>query len=155
IGVETKFCVVSVLKGKHQGEKLTLFHFRERLPSEGGPLEWVNGPLLASFSEEKARKRDYLLYLKKRPDGRYECVSGQVDSLFSAWTMSNPMLPPPVGGDKKPSAKQPKTCDQQSADDKEKQIGEIVITTPERAAYTKVFDARDLIGNSSSCAPIS
>jgi hypothetical protein len=34
-------------------------------------------------------KPDYLLFLKLRPDGRYEAVSGQYDSALSCLRVSN------------------------------------------------------------------
>lgn len=79
IGKETKFSVRAVLKGKLEGESLTLLHFRLK------GLMPPNGPMLISFQiSDKARPSpEYLLFLKRRTDGRFEPVAGQVDSVLS------------------------------------------------------------------------
>jgi hypothetical protein len=38
------------------------------------------------------QRPQYLLFLKKRPDGRYEAVSGQIDPSLSAREMYSPGL---------------------------------------------------------------
>jgi hypothetical protein len=93
----TTFKVESVLKGKATGEKIDLVHY---LVNSDKPV--INGPLPAHFIDKDRRmtitsidgvevKQDrveprpaYLLFLRARPDGRYEPVTGQVDSTFSA-----------------------------------------------------------------------
>ncbi len=101
IGVDTTLRVLSVLKGKHQDKEIILFHFRQRPPKEPGPTIEVDGPLLLSFGGKKKEDKDgeYLLYLKKRADGRYECVSGQVDPILSLRRITNPfpIVPPDLG----------------------------------------------------------
>ena len=90
----TKFNVEGVLRGEHQAETLELVHCRfrnEQIPP--------NGPLLARFESEGRKMRiesganegtlvqegrpSYLLFLKRREDGRFEPVAGQVDSELS------------------------------------------------------------------------
>jgi hypothetical protein len=93
----TTFQVGAVLKGKAAGEKIELVHY---LVDTSKPI--VNGPLTAYFringhrltvtavdgvevkQERIERPPDYLLFLKVRKDGRFEPVTGQVDSMFSA-----------------------------------------------------------------------
>lgn len=88
VGVNTTFRVLAPLKGDIQG-KLTLFHYRLK---PGVPVP--NGPILASFRIAKADARDggpcYLLFLKKRADGRYEPVAGQIDSVLSVRAVPGP-----------------------------------------------------------------
>lgn len=92
----TRFKVEVVLKGKLDGDKIELIHCRLK---DGRPV--LNGPLLAEFRttgrkllieavdgvKEKRIEQEatpqYLLFLKARPDGRYEPVAGQVDSILS------------------------------------------------------------------------
>jgi hypothetical protein len=80
-GVETKFAVRAVLKGKLDGDTLKLLHFRLK-----GMMP-PNGPMLVTFPTAKEAKgqaaREHLLFLKHRTDGRFEPVAGQVDSILS------------------------------------------------------------------------
>jgi hypothetical protein len=87
-GVETAFKARAVVKDKVDGSKFTLLHYR--FESDPGECFIFNGPLLVSFQlPEKDRlietrdgwksQVDYMLFLKKRADGRYEAVSGQID----------------------------------------------------------------------------
>ena len=91
----TTFTVAGVLQGEHDGETLELVHCRHRTENLIPP----NGPLLARFESEERTIRiesgafegtevlesppSYLLFLKRRDDGRYEPVNGQVDSEMS------------------------------------------------------------------------
>lgn len=92
----TTFKVEGVLKGKPAGATIELLHFRLK---ENAAVE--NGPWLAEFRKEgrrleivavdgvQERRQEqegtphYLLFLKARPDGRFEPVAGQVDSALS------------------------------------------------------------------------
>jgi hypothetical protein len=96
VGVNTNFSVKAVLKGK-AGDKLTVFHYR--LPA-GTLIE--DGPLLVAFrtkgiknttkeSNIQMGKPSYLLFLKKRKDGRFELVSGQVDPALAVREMHQPL----------------------------------------------------------------
>jgi hypothetical protein len=89
LGVNTTFAVKHSLKGAVKGDTLRVLHYR---PKDGALFQ--NGPLLVSFRLKGATVRGkglqvqtgkphYLLFLKRRPDGRYEPVSGQVDPLLS------------------------------------------------------------------------
>jgi hypothetical protein len=102
VGVNTKFEARAVLKGKLEGGRLTVLH--HRLPDG---VAVVNGPLLVSFrlrglfittntAKVGLGRPDYLLFLKKRADGRYEPVSGPVDPELSVREVMPP-LPAKLG----------------------------------------------------------
>lgn len=100
-GQVTTFEVATVLKGKEVGKQIELVHYRV-----AGRIGIRSGPILASFRKEERTlvvksidggkeehevvlgTPQYLLFLKKRDDGRYEPVSGQVDSAFSVRWLS-------------------------------------------------------------------
>jgi hypothetical protein len=99
LGVNTKFEAKAVLKGKLEGGRLTVLH--HRLPDG---ISIKDGPWLVSFRlrglavETKAMKAilprpDYLLFLKRRADGRYEPVSGPVDPELSVREVMPPCPP--------------------------------------------------------------
>ncbi len=95
------FHVGGVLKGGHEGETLDLVHCR-LADDQFFPR---NGPLLAKFETTGRLIRietegetgtlvqegqpSYLLFLKRREDGRYEPVAGQVDSELSVRRVSS------------------------------------------------------------------
>jgi hypothetical protein len=93
VGVNTTFTVHATLKGKLDKKGLTFFHYR--LPNGE---EIINGPLFVTFRlkglaisgrdfKMGVNKPHYLLFLKKRKDGRFEAVSGQVDPSLSVREM--------------------------------------------------------------------
>jgi hypothetical protein len=100
-GQLTTFDVETVFKGKDIGKHIQVIHYRVK---EGILIE--NGPVLASFRKTGHRLEiksvdgvehgmkvaegtpHYLLYLKKRNDGKYEPISGQIDSAFSVRKLS-------------------------------------------------------------------
>jgi len=86
VGVNTTVEVRGVVDGRFRARELTLFHLR--LP-DGKTLQ--NGPRILNFPNnsfsfgtaakgEVLSKPEYLLFLKKRDDGRYEPVSGTLDA---------------------------------------------------------------------------
>jgi hypothetical protein len=103
----TTFDVGTVFKGDVPTKQIELVHYQVK---DGGLID--NGPLLASFRKtgrrleiesvdgvkEKAHVLEgtphYLLFLKKRGDGKYEPVSGQIDSALSVRKLSgiDPLL---------------------------------------------------------------
>lgn len=97
VGVSTKFAVKTVLKGKVDGDTLKVLHYRLK------PDVLVeNGPLLVAFrlkgvdvqtktSKVNLGKPHYLLFLKKRKDGRFEPLSGPVDPALSVREMYEPL----------------------------------------------------------------
>ena len=101
-GQLTTFDVETVLKGKDVGKQIRIVHYRVK---EGMLIE--NGPVLASFRKTgrrveiksidgvergmkvEERTPHYLLFLKKRSDGNYEPISGQIDSALSVSKLSD------------------------------------------------------------------
>jgi hypothetical protein len=101
VGVESTFKVLAVIKGKLERKQIVVFHFRYPKTAgrekgdnsiAGDPDEGklhlvsfhqtpdIDGPCLLRFeSDADDDPPRYLMFLKKRKDGRYECVSGQVD----------------------------------------------------------------------------
>ncbi len=97
-GVDTLFSVEAVFKGKVEKDTLTVLHYRLKA---GHSIQ--NGPLLVWFRTKGFvldTKRatvslgtpPYLLFLKKRKDGRYEAVSGQVDPELAVREMYTPLF---------------------------------------------------------------
>lgn len=102
-GINTRFHVRAVLKGEAPKDGLTVLHYRQgRLkPGKTEKDQWYaakSGPDLVTFPTEPTRAGagvsevavpapEYLLYLKKRADGRYEPVSGQFDPDLSVREM--------------------------------------------------------------------
>jgi hypothetical protein len=96
-GVETTFTVQAVLKGKVDGDELTVLHYK--LPPDASVKD---GPGLVSFRTKGVTIRTkeakvllprpgYLLFLKKGEGGRYEPVSGQIDPELSVREMNSPL----------------------------------------------------------------
>jgi hypothetical protein len=95
LGRVTTFKVQSALKGKADGA-LKVLHYK----LEDG-VSIINGPLLVAF-RSKARRiagkgkavmeaaPEYLLFLKRGKDGRYEPVSGQIDPALSVREIHRP-----------------------------------------------------------------
>jgi hypothetical protein len=100
VGRNTKFKVLQRLKGKVRGKQIVVLHFavgkalkKDPAGGDGLPLI-IDGPNLVSFrikpanvkvagTELFAHKFEYLLFLKKRADRRYEPVSGRIDPNLS------------------------------------------------------------------------
>jgi hypothetical protein len=104
IGMNTTFTPKHVLKGTLKADTFRVLHYRV-----GGEVLIDNGPTLVSFATRKIHllrgkvgkagvaKPHYLLFLKKRADGRFEAVSGQVDPSLSVREMYAPFRPRPSG----------------------------------------------------------
>lgn len=104
-GLETTFEVASRLKGKSSGS-LKLLHFRYKRETpvyDDGPglISFLTKPRsakvgkqvevldeLVPLSASKSSRPEYLLFLRLRKDGRYEAISGQMDSNLSARTIN-------------------------------------------------------------------
>jgi hypothetical protein len=103
-GMNTSFEIRSVLKGSPQTKKCEVLHFRYsdkvgavangalfvRFRLQGRSFkgqivpETKEGPPHAGIQVYRSEaKPDYLLFLKRRPDGRYEPVTGQYDAALS------------------------------------------------------------------------
>jgi hypothetical protein len=103
-GVNTRFEVLGVLKGETD-KTITLLHFEwgNAKPGKEGDDFIRNGPHLIEF---KKGIPEYLLFLKRRSDGRYEPVSGQIDPDRSVREMvDEPRLRSAETTEKKPKDK--------------------------------------------------
>ena len=81
IGVETKFKVALVFKGKDPGENINLHHYRLK---DSGDLI-LDGPALVLFDfKNVSRRSSQLLFLMKENDGRYAPTGGQTDPGYKA-----------------------------------------------------------------------
>jgi len=95
-GVVTSFEVLHVIKGEYKPKKIDLVHFRLRTGVQIG-----NGPCLVEFHTKMtelsgkgwaaAVSSDYILFLKKGTDGRFEPVSGQYDPSLSVKQIIGPL----------------------------------------------------------------
>lgn len=84
VGVETEMKVSAALKGKVEGGALTVRHDRYFDPAMSVAV--VDGPGFVEF--DTVGQTQYLLFLKRREDGRYEAVSGRMDPHFSVKEVS-------------------------------------------------------------------
>jgi hypothetical protein len=73
IGVETKFAVITVLKGPPAMKTVLLYHYR------ADQMAVPNAPSFLTFEPKKR----YRLYLLREANGRYAPVSGQIDPEIS------------------------------------------------------------------------
>jgi len=71
IGVNTTFKVIGVLKGSFDKRELTILHFRFDMPAK--IPEYVFTRTVANFDTHGDTL--YLLFLKKRSDGRFDLVN--------------------------------------------------------------------------------
>jgi hypothetical protein len=90
VGVNTSFDVGATLKGKIDG-KLIVHHFR--YPDPTPPLR--RGPSFVTFQGGE-RPPAYLLFLKRRDDGRYEPLAGQMDPVDSCFVLARGTVAVPL-----------------------------------------------------------
>jgi hypothetical protein len=94
IGLNTTFEANHVLKGKLPGKSIKVLHYKFGAPwKKGGKvpdiIEIIDGPLFVGFRTNKPAKAfgpptpQYMLFLKRRKDGRFEPVSGKIDPQLS------------------------------------------------------------------------
>jgi hypothetical protein len=106
-GRNTTFKIVQVVKGKGPDKELVVLHFKFAEPDpkstkKNGPTEIIDGPMFVYFGTKPLKKieingmevlnhkLEYMLFLKKRADGRYEPVSGRIDPVLSVREMFEP-----------------------------------------------------------------
>ena len=108
-GVITHFRVASTLKGS-PSQSIKIFHYayaNSQAPINDGPtlVSFISGPVsldmkplqqgitetkfLAKKRETRSNGPEYLLFLKKRQDGSFVAVSGQIDPSFSVRAIFN------------------------------------------------------------------
>jgi len=110
VGVNTTFEVLHVLKGKKGLSKIRFLHFNlaeaVRKSAPGEIIVTSPGASLVDFRGREVTIRgtrltmpspQYLLFLRKLPDGRYEPLSGQYDAQLSVRELFKP-LPKKLGG---------------------------------------------------------
>jgi hypothetical protein len=89
VGVKTTVKVVGVMKGRYSQPELTVFHlqFPDGTRINQGPFlgELKSQPI--SHPQPDGTRRsgppEYMVFLKKRDDGRYEPTSGPLDSAYA------------------------------------------------------------------------
>ncbi len=86
-GVETRFQILSVLKGDPKLKTFLLHHYREIDPPVAN-----NRLYLVSFDPKQKKK--YLMYLKKESNDRYLAVSGQTDPEIAIKEISSSATEP-------------------------------------------------------------
>jgi hypothetical protein len=106
VAQNSTFKVRGTLKGKAEGDQIQVLHFKFGGPKKGidpklpeaGMI--IDGPRLVAFRTEPVTIRagkdthvlppEYLLFLKRLKDGRYEPVTGQIDPALSVRQVSGP-----------------------------------------------------------------
>jgi hypothetical protein len=89
VGQNTTFTIAHATKGKAEGKTIKVLHFKFGELKKGvDPNSFASrivrdGPLFVAFPEKEMERKEYLLFLKKRKDGRYEFLSGPVDPSLS------------------------------------------------------------------------
>lgn len=101
IGINSTFSVLAVVKGRYDKKEMTLLHFRNPTqvgdesprPARGADgkiikTSWtqqndIDPPELVDLNWLKEKNARFLMFLKRRPDGRFECISGQIDPVLS------------------------------------------------------------------------
>jgi hypothetical protein len=97
IGINTRFQVLGLLKGKLATKELTVLHFFEEDGITNGPIsadfQYTRTYEAQTFKDGKAygraksgpspQKPKWIAFLKARSDGRFEPVTGQYDSADS------------------------------------------------------------------------
>ena len=106
---ESLLQIQTVLKGEDVPKQLRLFHFRYRRVEEGGEQALLNPPsLLLSLKPSPpqplsgktlawappargnlhSQDGHYLMFLKRRKDGRAEPAGGQIDPINSVFSLT-------------------------------------------------------------------
>lgn len=96
VGVNTTFKIVGVIDGRFRESELTVYTLRQ--PEDkilmDGPMtvKFETRSTVPGLSTRISRQSvpEYLLFLKRRKDGRYEPVSGPLDALHSVREMHLP-----------------------------------------------------------------
>jgi hypothetical protein len=97
VGVNTTIKVTGVLKGRLKEKQLTIFHLRipDGMTLKEGPstLTFRTGvlPIKSPGTVTSLARPEYLMFLKKRDDGRFEPISGPLESAHSFREVYLPM----------------------------------------------------------------
>jgi Leucine Rich repeat len=106
-GLNTTFEVKQVVHGKDPGKKIKVLHFRfgevrKEFKKDTGQLAIVDGPMFVGFRTKaftikrgnntiEAPQPEYMLFLKKLKDDRYEPISGKIDPQLSVTAIFDPL----------------------------------------------------------------
>ncbi|WP_020470537.1 hypothetical protein [Zavarzinella formosa] len=101
-GVQTKFEVRHILKGKADGKHIKMLHFQFAKPEKNEIVVIEDGPMFVAIrlkgltvQENKDTlylpPPEYLLFLRRQKDGRYEPVSGRYDPEFAVREVAKPL----------------------------------------------------------------
>lgn len=107
LGQNTTLQVSQTLKGNTADKKIVVLHHKfgkihkKAKIKDGDPVELIDSPSFVYFRskpvdveyggwELKEHRFEYLLFLKKRSDGRYELVSGGIDPNLSVRELFQP-----------------------------------------------------------------
>ena len=96
IGVNTTFTITGVLDGRFRENELVVHTLRlpnDKILNEGPKMvSFQTRSTVPGLSTRISRQRvpEYMLFLKKRKDGRYEPVSGSLDALHSVREVTVP-----------------------------------------------------------------
>jgi hypothetical protein len=102
VGLNTTFDIKHTLKGEAEGEQVKMLHFRFADPPKGKRVVIDDGPEFVAVRRKSLTVREgdrplhlwapeYLLFLRRLKDGRYEPVSGKVDPKFAVRELSEPL----------------------------------------------------------------
>lgn len=95
IGQNTEFKIEQIVKGEIDADSIQVLHFRG---ADGKPFQ--NGPSFVEFrstlkietqSMNLLSPIEYLLFLRRCDDGRFEMISGQIDPEFAVREMHPPL----------------------------------------------------------------
>jgi hypothetical protein len=111
VGQNTKFRVLQVLKGPKDLKSMVVLHYKfgkihdkaKKKMKKGDLNELIDAPSFVSFFTSPTEveiagwldpkfRFQYLLYLKKRADGRFEPVSGQIDPNLAIRELFPPLF---------------------------------------------------------------
>jgi hypothetical protein len=101
-GMNSAFEVRHILKGEANGKRIKVLHFRFVDPPKGKIVIIDDGPGFVAVRRESLAVREgdaplhlpapeYLLFLRRLKDGRYEPVSGKVDPKFAVRELTEPL----------------------------------------------------------------
>jgi hypothetical protein len=100
VGINTEFTILHIVKGEVREKNIKVLHFRFGKLIDSEEKAIYNGPSFVKFTtipKEAARqppsqaRPEYLLFVRKLKDGRYEFVSGKYDPALSIREMRLPL----------------------------------------------------------------
>jgi hypothetical protein len=91
-GRNTTFKVKHALKGELKGEEIKVLHFKfgelkKGIKKDSADILIIDGPTFVEFKDKNGP--EYMLFLKRTKDGRYEPVSGRIDPNLAVRVLSS------------------------------------------------------------------